>query len=331
MALAQPGYPPDETPGRALTLRLDPLRNLADIIVLGFAMAYLGYMGLAEVLIFGWINNSVVSNNFWLFIPMVLGLLIAAGRRFRGVRLIIGEDEVQAIGFWGGRKRCRLEDLTEVTEEGGPFTRFLYFRTKDGVAFIVGRNVWTGMQLRTLENLLGVPVADADDSVPSPLRPWAAVLVYGLDALLLAAGAALLVSAHNADDTAHAYQNTTANCADAPLAVGGCNSIVTVTVEAIGEQSGDLYPLSIAIDGDTYRENVVMTVADRAKIYVGTVTGAEIWRGHLTRIRITDKNWPRTTEDPFYWQQAVRTGRPMLLLVVLALIPLVRRLQPLVR
>ena len=331
MALAQLGPQREETAGQTLILRLDPLHNLSDVIVLGFACAYLGYMGLGEVVRFGWIKNSVVSNNFWLFIPMALALLVIAWRRFRGVRLIVGEEEVQAVGFWGGRKRCRLDDLTEVTEEGGPFARRLFFRTREGIAFTVRRNVWTWMQLGTLEIFLGVPVADADETVHSPLRLWAPVLGYGLDVLLPAAGAALLVSAYNADDTAYAYQNTTANCAVAPLAANGCSSLVTVTVEAIGDPSGNLYQLGIAIDGETYQENVVMKATDRAKIHVGTITGAEVWRGDFTRIRIDDKNWPRTTHNPFYWQQAVRTGRPLLLIVLLALVPLVRRLQPVVR
>src|SRR5690349_4233856 len=146
MALAHPGTP-SQPEGRLqlLTLHLDPLHNWSDLIVLAFAIAFVSYMALGEVLARGWSQNVGLYNDLSIFPPLAMGLSVMAWRRFRRVALTVDEEQVEAVSVWGIRKRCRLEDLSEVAEGGKPAAVQLLFTQRGSVAFKVWRNVWTRM------------------------------------------------------------------------------------------------------------------------------------------------------------------------------------------
>ncbi len=330
MALAQLGPYAEETTGPALTLRLDPLLHWSDIVVLGFAVVFLGYMGLGEILAFGWFSEGAIPKNLALFVPAALAFLLVAWRRFRRVRLIVGDDEVEAVGFWGARKRCRLDDIREVSEEGRMPGRRLVFMTKDDkIAFTARRDVWTRMQLGSLETFLGVPVPGAREPVRA-LGGWvAAAFVLGLDVLFLVAGGGALVKAHDADNAALAYQRGSIACPRPNPPYGPCVTYYTVTVESVGKSAGSHAAVRLAFDSET-KATVLIDSADRTKVQVGAITGVEWWDGHLTRLRVDDQTWMRTARNPFEIEQADRTGRTLLAVALFALYPILRRLHPIV-
>ncbi|MDQ6885194.1 MAG: hypothetical protein M3077_13325 [Candidatus Dormibacteraeota bacterium] len=331
MALAQQGPQPQEVPGPTLTLRLDPLHNLLDVIVLGFVIAYLAYMGLGEILAFGWVSEGAIPKNFAIFVPTALVFLLVVWGRFRRVRLRVSEDEVEAVSFWGARKRCRLDELREVTEEGHVLGRRLVLMKKDDtVAFTVRRDVWTRMQLGSLETFLGVPVSGAREPRQLGLGGWlAAAFVLGLDVLFLVSGGGALVKAHDADTAALAYQRGATACPRPNPPYGPCVSYYTVTVESVGNSAGS-HAVRLAFDSET-KATVLIDSADRTKLQVGAVTGVQWWDGHLTSLRVDDKTWLRTRRNPFEVEQVARTGLPLLAVAFFALYPILRRLHPIVR
>lgn len=332
MALAQPRPYAEETTGPALSLRLDPLLNWSDIVVLGFAVVYLGYMGLGEILAFGWSSEGAIPKNLALFVPAALVFLLVGWRRFRWVRLIVGDDEIEAVSFWGVRKHCRLDDLSEVTEEGGFLSpRLVFMKKDDTVAFTVRRDVWTRMQLGSLETFLGLPVSGARKPDRFGLGGWlAAAFVLGLDVLFLVAGGGALVKAHDADNAALAYQRGAIACPRPNPPYGPCVSYYTVTVESVGDSAGSHAAVRLAFDSET-KATVLIDSADRTKLQVGAVTGVESWDGHLTRLRVDDKTWLRTARNPFEIEQADRTGLTLLAVALFALYPILRRLHAIVR
>jgi hypothetical protein len=172
-------------------LRLDPLHNWSDLIVLAFAIAFTTYIAVGELLARGWSKDPGVYNHLSVFAPLALGPSVMVWRRFRRVRLTVDEEQIEAVSVWGVPKRCRLEDLSSVVQEGRPLARQLHFNQIGRVAFKVWRNVWTGMQLRTLSVFLGVPVPGQDEPIRSQVALWTASLSPGgLDALFLVMGGA---------------------------------------------------------------------------------------------------------------------------------------------
>ncbi len=329
MALAQPEPQPEETPGPTVTLRPDPLLNWSDLIVLGFAIIFTGYLALGESLAIGRPSGSLLWNSASIFGVLAVGLLLMGWRRFRRVRLIVGDDQIEAISVWGIYKSCRLAELTEVTEEGRPLN--LVFKTNGDVAFKVSRNLWTRMQLRTLETFLDLPVPGASGPTRAggPLR-IATVCALALDAIFLAVGGTALVEAYRADSAAHAYQRATSACFIVPSTTDFCYVYQPLVVNAIADPSGDQYPMRFTSAGPVFISTVLMKPADRDKFLIGMPTYAKLWRGHLTLIAIDDQHWLRTTDNPYYVQQSFRTGPPILVVAFLALVPLLRRLHPIV-
>ena len=62
MALRDSGPEPAALGGeQTLVLRLDPLHNWSDIVVLGFAIVFTTYMALGELLARGWAKDSGIT------------------------------------------------------------------------------------------------------------------------------------------------------------------------------------------------------------------------------------------------------------------------------
>jgi hypothetical protein len=331
MALADPA-PQPQTEGRVqpLVLRLDPLHNWSDLLVLGFAIFFTTYMAIGEVLVRGW-SAPGVYNHLSIFAPVAFGLSTMAWRRFRRVRLIVDEEHVEAISVWGKSKRCRLEDLIEVAEEGKPLARQLLFVQKDGIAFKVFRNVWTKLQLRTLAVFLGVPVAGANEPLRSRLTVWiAAVFTLGMDALFVVMAGAVLADALTADLQARSYKRAVSECSAAAPTEEGCYALVPVKVEAVGDRSFNEYPMTLNLYGQMYVTSGVGNQATHDEFRVGMTTGAKWWKGKLTLVRATDANWIETTDNPLYKEQSARTGPAIWIVALVGLIPILTRLHPVI-
>src|ERR1700730_9925489 len=239
MALSQPvPQPQADSREQKLVLRLDPLHNWSDLVVLGFAIVFTTYMAIGELLAHGWSKDPALYNHLSVFAPLAVGLSLMAWRRFRRVRLTVDEEHIEAVSVWGVRKRCRLDDLSEVVQEGKPLARELHFNQNGKPAFKVWRNVWTGMQLSTLSVFLGVPVPGQNDPLRSRIGRWtAALFARGFDALFLVMGGAVLAGAVTVDLDAHAYQPATSICSLAAASThGGRYRVVPVTVAAIGRR-----------------------------------------------------------------------------------------------
>ncbi len=333
MALSQPG-PQPAAPGRGqtLVLRLDPLHNWSDLVVLAFAIVFTTYMALGELLAQGWSKDPGVYNHLSLFAPLALGLSVMAWRRFRRVRLTIDEEQIDAVSVWGVRKGCRLEDLSDVTQEGKTLARQLYFNQKDGIAFKVWRNVWTGMQLSTLSVFLGMPVPGQPEPIRSRVAIWTATLfARGFDALFLVMGGAVLVGAATADLDAHVYQRATAICSALPAATNGdCYAVVPVRVVAIGERSFSEYSMTLSAYAQTYDTTAISNNPTYHKFRVGMATYAKLWKGKLTLIQADGASWIESTDNPLYQEAWARTGFPTWIIALVGLIPILSRLHPVI-
>jgi hypothetical protein len=333
MALNQPGPQPAASgPQQTLVLRLDPLHNWSDLVVLAFAIAFTAYMAVGELLARGWSKDPGVYNHLSVFAPLALGLSVMAWRRFRRVRLTVDEEQIEAVSVSGVRKRCRLEDLSDVTQEGKPLARQLHFNQKGMVAFKVWRNVWTGMQLRTLSVFLGVPVPGEYEPIRSRLALWTASLfARGLDALFLVMGGAVLAGAVTADLDTHAYRRATTICSALPMATNeNCYAILPVTVVAIGERTFNEYPMTLKAYAQTYAATATSDSATYSKFRVGMTTYAKLWKGKLTLIQADAANWIESTDNPLYQEGWTRSGLPTWIVALVGLIPILSRLHPVV-
>src|ERR1700694_9593 len=172
MALSQPIPQPEVARQQELVLRLDPLHNWSDLVVLGFAIVFTSYMAIGELLARGWSKDPGAYTHLSVFAPLAVGLSLMAWRRFHRVRLSVDEEQIEAVSVWGVRKRWRLEDLSEVVQEGNPLARELHFNRDGKPAFKVWRNVWTGMQLSTLSVFLGLPVPGQNEPLRSRMGRW---------------------------------------------------------------------------------------------------------------------------------------------------------------
>jgi len=333
MALSQPG-PQPAAPGRrqTLVLRLDPLHNWSDLVVLAFAIVFTTYMALGELLARGWSKDPEVYNHLSVFAPLALGLSVMAWRRFRRVRLTVDEEQIEAVSVWGIHKGCRLEDLSDVTQEGKPLARQLHFNQKGGIAFKVWRNVWTGMQLSTLSVFLGMPVPGQHEPIRSRVAIWTATLfARGFDALFLVMGGAVLVGAATADLDAHVYQRATAICSALPAATSGnCYAVLPVRVVAIGERSFSEYSMTLSAYAQTYDTTAISNNSTYNKFRVGMATYAKLWKGKLTLIQAEGANWIESTDNPLYQEGWARTGFPTWIIALVGLIPILSRLHPVI-
>src|SRR2546423_4289192 len=86
---------------QTLVLRLDPLHNWSDIVVLGFAIVFTTYMAIGELLARGWAKDSGILNDLSIFAPLSLGLAVMAWRRFRRVSLTVYEEQIEAVSGLG--------------------------------------------------------------------------------------------------------------------------------------------------------------------------------------------------------------------------------------
>jgi len=333
MALRESG-PEPAAPGReqTLVLRLDPLHNWSDIVVLGFAILFTAYMAVGELLARGWAKDSGMYNDLSIFAPLALGLALMAWRRFRRVSLTLDEDRIEAVSVWGVRKACRLDDLTSVEQVGKPAARELLFNQKAGPAFKVWRNVWTGMQLSTLSAFLGVSVPGHHEPLRSRVAVWTGSLfLRGFDALFLVMGGALLSGAVTADLDAHTYQPASTICsALSEAAAGTCYVIVPISVASVGQRTFGEYAMTLDSYAQTYETTAVSNASSYSKFRVGMTTYAKLWRGKLTLIRADDANWIQSTDNPFYEEGLARTGLPTWILALIGLIPILSRLHPIV-
>jgi hypothetical protein len=333
MALRESG-PEPAAPDREqrLVLRLDPLHNWSDIVVLGFAIVFTAYMAVGELLARGWTKDSGIYNDLSIFAPLALGLALMAGRRFRRVSLTVGEDRIEAVSVWGVRKWCRLDDLTSVAQVGKPLARELVFYQKAGPTFKVWRNVWTGMQLSTLSTFLGVSVPGEHERLQSRAAIWlGSLFLRGFDALFLVMGGALLSGAVTADLEAHTYQPATTICSASSVAAAGtCYLIVPVTVASVGQRTLGQYAMTLNSYAQTYETTGASNASTYSKFRVGMTTYAKLWKGKLTLIRADDANWVESTDNPFYQEGLARTGLPTWIMALVGLIPILSRLHPVV-
>jgi hypothetical protein len=205
---------------------------------------------------------------------------------------------------------------------------------KDEVAFSVSRNVWTRMQLGTLETFLDVRVEGANEPIRSRPGVWIPIVfALGLDALFLAAGGSCLLDAYRADGAALSYQNAgkaKAVCPESGPPSKPCFSYWSFTVEAIGAPTANYYPVQLAVGSDSDVATLWVDQAGRDKVRVGMPTFVEEWGGHLTLLQIDDKHWVRTSTNPFTKQQLARTGRTLLIVSFSGFIPLIRRVLSIV-
>ena len=333
MALRESG-PEPAAAGReqTLVLRLDPLHNWSDIVVLGFAILFTAYMAVGELLARGWAKDSGMYNDLSIFAPLALGLALMAWRRFRRVSLTVDEVRIEGVSVWGVHKACRLDDLTSVEQVGKPLARELLFNQKTGLAFKVWRNVWTGMQLSTLSAFLGVSVPGQREPLRSRVAVWTASLfLRGFDALFLVMGGAVLSGALTADRDAHTYQPATTICSALSVAAAGtCYAYVPVTVAAVGQRTLGAYAMALNSYTQTYQTTAVSNASTYSKFRVGMTTYAKLWQGKLTLIRADDANWVESTDNPFYQEGSARTGLPTWILALVGLIPILSRLHPIV-
>ncbi|HEY4845150.1 MAG TPA: hypothetical protein VII89_05600 [Candidatus Dormibacteraeota bacterium] len=333
MALSQPvPQPQADSREQKLVLRLDPLHNWSDLVVLGFAIVFTTYMAIGELLAHGWSKDPPLYNHLSVFAPLAVGLSLMAWRRFRRVRLTVDEDQIEAVSVWGVRKRCRLDDLSEVVQEGKPLARELHFNQHGKPAFKVWRNVWTGMQLSTLSVFLGLPVPGQNEPLRSRIGSWTASLfARGFDALFLVMGGAVLVGAVTADLDARAYQRAAAICLQAPASTNGdCYGIVPVTVAAIGKRSFGEYSLTLSSYAQTYDTTAVSNDTTYRKFHGGMTTYAKLWKGKLTLIQADAASWIESTDNPLYQEGWARTGIPTWIVALVGLIPILSRLHPVV-
>jgi len=330
MALSQPDLQPELLPpGHPLVLRLDPLHNWTDLVVLGFGIVFATYLGLGDVLARGFAKDPVILSNFWRFAPIAVALILVGWGRFRRVALIVDDEQLMAAGTLGSRKRCRIDGLAEITQEGRPLARQLVFRTQDQVVFKLLRNVWTRMQLTTLSVFLDRAVPGVVEPVRARLGLWAAsVFTLGLDLLFVVVGGAALSTAVVADREAHDYQQALNLCyKGAAEPEGGCYQNVQMQVFAYGAATGNEYPMRLATRTRAYLTTVVSS--DTPRLLPGYfVTYGEVWRGNVTRVVSVDNTWVRTTQNPLYRQQATRSGLPLLYVGLVAFFPILFRLHP---
>ncbi len=333
MALRESGPEPAAPGGeQTLVLRLDPLHNWSDIVVLGFAIVFTTYMALGELLARGWAKDSGIYNDLSIFAPLSLGLAVMAWRRFRRVSLTVDEEQIEAVSVWGVRKRCRLDDLTGVEQVGRPLARELLFQQKGGLAFKVWRNVWTAMQLGTLSAFLGVSVPGQHEPIRSRLALWTSSLfLRSFDAIFLVMAGAALSGAVTADLDAHTYESATTICsALSAAAAGTCYAVVPATVAAVGQRTLREYAMTLHSYGRTYGTTAVSNNSTYSKFRVGMTTYAKLWKGKLTLIRADDANWIESTDNPFYQEGLARTGLPVWIIALVGLVPLLSRLHPIV-
>jgi hypothetical protein len=333
MALPESG-PEPAAPGReqTLVLRLDPLHNWSDVVVLGFAIVFTAYMAVGELLARGWAKDSGIYNDLSIFAPLTLGLAVMAWRRFRRVSLTVDEEQIEAVSVWGVRRRCRLDDLTSVEQVGKPLARELLFNQKAGLAFKVWRNVWTGMQLNTLSAFLGVSVPGQHEPLRSRLAVWTGSLfLRGFDAVFLVMGSAVLSGAVTADLDARTYQPATTICSAWSVAAAGtCYVVVPVTVASVGQRTLSEYTMTLNSYAHTYETTASSNASTYSKFRVGMTTYAKLWKGKLTLIRADDANWVESTDNPLYQEGWARTGLPTWIVALVGLIPILSRLHPIV-
>jgi hypothetical protein len=333
MALRESG-PEPAAPDRehTLVLRLDPLHNWSDIVVLGFAILFTAYMAVGELLARGWAKNSGMYNDLSVFAPLALGLALMAWRRFRRVNLTVDEERIETVSVWGVRRRCRLDDLTGVQQVGKQLARQLVFNQKAGPAFKVLRSVWTGMQLSTLSTFLGVSVPGQNETLRSRVATWpGSLFMRGFDALFLVMGGAVLSGAVTADLDAHTYQPATTICSTLSAAAAGtCYIVVPVTVASVGQRTFGQYAMTLSSYTQTYETTAVSTASTYSKFRVGMTTFAELWKGKLTLIWAGDANEVASTDNPFYKEGLARTGFPTWIIALVGLIPILSRLHPIV-
>jgi hypothetical protein len=329
MALSQPDLEAELLPpGRPLVLRLDPLHNWTDLLVLGFGIIFAGYLATGDVFARGFSKDPAILNNFWRFAPIAVALLLVGCRRFRRVTLVVDDDRLVAAGTLGSRKECRIEDLAEITQEGRTIARQLVFRNKDQVVFKMLRRSWTRMQLTTLSVFLDRPVPGVNDPVRRRMGLWAAsVFTLGLDLVFVVVGGAVLWNAVAADLEAHDYQQAINVCYNAAAPPVGCYQYVELQVVAFGDPMGNQYPVLLGTRTRSYATGVASTDTQRL-LPRGFITYGEVWRGQLTHLESVDKTWLRTTDNPFYREQAGRSGGGLLFVGLVAFFPILFRLHP---
>jgi hypothetical protein len=332
MALSLPIPQPRLEGQPRLVLRLDPLHNWSDLVVLGFAIVFTTYMAIGELLARGWSKDLGAYNHLSVFAPLAVGLSLMAWRRFHRVRLSVDEEQIEAVSVWGVRKRCRLEDLSEVVQEGKPLARELHFNQNGTLAFKVWRNVWTGMQLSTLSVFLGLPVPGQNEPLRSRIGRWTASLFgRGFDALFLVMGGAVLAGAVTADLDARRYEHASAICSLAPVSTdGACYAVVPVTVATVGARSFGEYALTLSSYAQTYNTTAISNDATYRKFHQGMTAYAKLWKGKLTLIEADATSQVQTVDNPLYQEGWARTGVPTWIIALVGLIPILSRLHPVI-
>lgn len=329
MAVAQPEGQPESSGRQPLVLHLDLLHNWSDLIVLSFAALFAVYMATGEFVV-GGASISAASDDLQIFAPLGVGLSIMIWRRFRRVALVVDDERVLGISVWGVQKECRLDELTDVTQEGRTLARQLIFRKQGSVAFKVWRGVWTGLQLNTLSVFLGIPVTQAEP-LRSRLDQWTAgVAARTVDALFLIVGGAVLVGGVSADLDARAYQRAQAICSELSAVVAGCFAVLPVTVEAIGARSSGHYGMAVRSPARAYETTAVSSAGTYARFSVGMAAYAKLWKGKLTFIKADERTSVETTDNPFYLAGSARTGFPVLIVALSGLVPVLSRLHPVI-
>jgi len=316
--------------GRSLVLRLDPLHNWTDLLVLGFGIIFAGYLALGDVFARGFSKDPVILNNFWRFAPIAVALILVGWRRFRRAALVVDDQQIVAAGTLGSRKQCRIEDLAEIAQEGRPLARQLVFRNKDQVVFKTLRGAWTRMQLTTLSVFLERPVPGATDPVRRRVGLWAAsVFTLSLDLVFVVVGGAVLVNAVTTDRDAHDYQQAINLCYKGAAPPVGCYQYVELQVLAFGDPVGNEYPVQLGTRTRSYDTAVASSDTQRL-LPRGFITYGEVWRGRVTHLEAVDKSWLRTSDNPFYREQSARSGGGLLFVGLVAFFPILFRLHPIV-
>jgi hypothetical protein len=297
--------------------------------VLGFGIVFAGYLALGDILARGFSKDPAILNNLWRFAPIAVALMLVGWRRFRRVTMVVDEEQLVAAGTLGSRKQSRIEDLAEITQEGRPLARQLVFRSKDQLVFKTLRSVWTRMQLATLSVFLDRAVPGVSDPIRTRVGLLAAgIFTLALDLVFVVVGGAVLLNAVAADRDAHDYQQAIDFCyKGAAEPAVGCYQVIDLQVFAYGQSVGNNYPMQLATRTRSFVTSVASSDTPRL-LPTGFITYGEVWRGHVTHLESADKTWLRTTDNPFYQEQAGRSGLPLLFVGLVALFPILFRLHP---